>query len=179
MKLATLLLALACLALPSLAQHAPPVRQNPVLLAELNNDIWLPFSEAYTDGDSAAYLALLAPDFLRVEGDRKVIRNLADYTTSVRRTFEGAADREEKLNISFRFTERIARGDLASERGIYELVLADNDGNVERLYGRFHVIARKLEGKWRLVMDYDSNEGGTITRATFLAAAFLEDFKRF
>ena len=179
MKPATLLLSLACLALTAVAQVAPPVRQNPLLLAELNADIWIPFAEAYNDGDAAAHLALHAPDFIRVEGDRKVIRPLADYATSVRRTFEGAADREEKLNISFRFTERIARGDLASERGIYELVLADNDGNVERLYGRFHTIARKLEGKWRLVVDYDSSEGGAVTRADFLAAAFHEDFKRF
>lgn len=179
MKPAALFLALAALVLPALAQDAPPARQNPVLLAELNADIWVPFTEAYTDGDVPALLALLAPDFIRVEGDRRQIRALADYATSVRRTFEGAADREEKLNISFRFTERIARGDLASERGVYELVLADNEGNVERLYGRFHAVARKLEGKWRLLLDYDSNEGDTVTRAAFLAAASAEDFRRF
>lgn len=161
------------------AAPSTPSRQNPALLAELNRDIWTPFSEAYADGTHEPYLALHAPDFIRVEGGRKNIRNLAEYSTVVRRTFEGWADREEKAGISFRFFERIVRGDLASERGVFELVLADNDGNVERFYGQFHVIARKIEGRWRILVDYDSDENGTIDRADFLAAAAEDDFKRF
>lgn len=156
-----------------------PLRQNPALLAELNDQVWIPFSDAYTDNNVDAYLALHAPDFIRVEGDNKRIRNLAEYSTAVRRSFEGWEDREEKAGISFRFLERIVRPDFASERGVYELTLADNEGNVERLYGQFHVIARKLEGRWRIAIDYDSSEGGTIDRAAFLAAAAFDDFKRF
>lgn len=164
------------------AQDAPPppaARQNPVLLAELNRDLWVPFSEAYADQDAEAYLALLAPEFVRVVGDRKQVQNFTEYATAVRRSFAGWQDREDKAGISFRFLERIVRGNLASERGVYELTLADNDGNVERIYGQFHVIARKVEGRWRMIVDYDSSEGGMIDRASFLAAAAQEDLKRF
>ncbi|HYC70157.1 MAG TPA: DUF4440 domain-containing protein [Opitutaceae bacterium] len=178
------LLAFVLTILPSLirAQEAPPsapARQSPALLAELNRDLWTPFSDAYTDGDAEAYLALQAPDFVRVEGDRRIIRTLAEYSTLIRRTFDGWKDRDEKAGISFRFLERIVRGDLASERGVYELTLADNDGNVERIYGRFHVISRKIDGRWRIAMDYDSTERGTVDRGAFLEAAAFDDLKSF
>lgn len=176
------LIALAALAPVLSAQEpapAPVVRQNPQLLAELNRDLWMPFTESYADQEAEAYVALLAPEFIRVDGDRKGVRNFAEYTTAIRRTFAGWLDREEKAGISFRFFERIVRGDLASERGVYELTLADNDGNVERIYGQFHVLARKVEGRWRMVVDYDSTENGAIDRGAFLAAAAVDDFKRF
>lgn len=180
MKTLLLLLALSA-ALPAAAQEPPaaPARQNPAVLAELNRDIWAPFSDAYADGDPEAYLALHAADFIRVDGDRKRIRSLGEYAGAVRHSFAGWAEREEKVGISFRFSERIARPDIASERGVYELTIADNDGNVERLYGRFHVIARRIDGRWRIVVDYDSSENGTIDRSHFLAAAAVDDFKRF
>jgi ketosteroid isomerase-like protein len=179
-RLLALVLVVACpLALAQEPAPAPVARQNPQLLAELYRDLWLPFTESYADQEAEAYVALLAPDFIRVDGDRKGVRNFAEYTTAIRRTFAGWLDREEKAGISFRFFERIVRGDLASERGVYELTLADNDGNVERIYGQFHVIARKIEGRWRMVVDYDSTENGSIDRGAFLAAAAVDDFKRF
>lgn len=173
-----LLLLATCLALPASGQRAP-AKQDPALLAELNRDLWLPFQEAYRDGDPEKYLALHLPDFIRGEGNAKVVRTLEEYADGVRRSFAIWAERQLTIDLQFRFLERIVKGAQASERGIYQFVLTGPDGKVQRFHGQFHTFARKVDGRWRFAVDYDSNEGGTIDEARYLAAAAVDDLSRF
>ena len=46
-------------------------------------------------------------------------------------------------------------------------------------YGRFHTFARKEEGRWRIAVDYDSDEGGTIDDAAFAAGTEMDDVAAF
>ena len=43
----------------------------------------------------------------------------------------------------------------------------------------FHVLFRKEEGVWKILMDYDSSEGNTIGAEHFLNAYHIEDFSTF
>lgn len=178
LRLPCLLLLATGLTLSAFAQRAP-AKQDPALLAELNRDLWLPFHEAYRDGDAEKYIALHLPDFIRGEGNAKVVRTLEEYADGVRRSFAIWAERQLTIDLQFRFLERIAKGAQASERGIYQFVLTGPDGKVQRFYGQFHTFARKVDGRWRFAVDYDSNEGGTIDEARYLAAAAVDDFSRF
>lgn len=177
----SLLFAVLCLfAGTALAQQPPaPARQDPALLAELNRDIWTPFHEAYRDGEPEKYIALHRQEFIRGEGSRKVVRTLSEYSEGVRRSFEIWKQRGLKIDIQFRFSERIAKGAQASERGIYRLALTTPEGKRDVLHGQFHTFARKVDGRWQFVVDYDSDEGGTIGEAQYLAAAAADDFSRF
>lgn len=162
------------------AQTPPaPAKQDPALLAELNAQIWIPFHEAYRDGAPEKYIALHRPEFIRGEGSRKVVRTLDEYAAGVRRSFEIWKQRGLKIDLQFRFRERIVKGAQASERGIYRFALTHPDGSEERFYGQFHTFTRKVDGRWQFVVDYDSDEGGTVDEAKYLAAAAVDDFSRF
>jgi hypothetical protein len=39
--------------------------------------------------------------------------------------------------------------------------------------------AREDAGRWRIAVDYDSTEGGTVTEATFAAATGVDDVEAF
>lgn len=175
-----LVLPLAALFTTLFAQQPPaPAKQDPALLAEINHHIWIPFHEAYRDGEPEKYLALHHPDFIRGEGTLKVVRTLDEYGAGVRRSFAIWKQRGLKIDLQFRFIERIIKGAQASERGIYQFTLTAADSKVQKFYGQFHTFARKIDGRWQLVVDYDSDESGRIDEAAFLSAATVDDFSRF
>lgn len=180
-RLPTLLAALVIGLTAGFAQEGPlpATRQPRSLLTELNRDIWTPYTAAFNTQEPEKYLGLLAPDFVRIEGDQLVIRPRAEYVARLRRSFDDWKDRDLRPEFEFRFTERIVRGSLASERGIYQFVLYDPEGNTERYFGTFHLLARKIDDAWKITVEYDSNEEGSITRTEFLRAAALTDFSRF
>jgi ketosteroid isomerase-like protein len=70
-------------------------------------------------------------------------------------------------------------GDLASERGVYRLTARRADGDQRVFHGRFHTFARKVDGRWRIAVDYDSDEGGTVTPNAFDAAVEIDDVLAF
>ena len=179
MRLLLLLLSFSLLFATAALAQAQPARQDPALLAELNRDIWTPFHEAYRDGEPKKYLALHRPEFIRGEGSRKVVRTLDEYAAGVRRSFEIWKEGGLRIDLQFRFLERIAKGAQASERGIYQFTQTKPDGTTQRFFGRFHTFARKTDGRWQLVVDYDSDENGTIDETSFAAAAAVDDFSRF
>lgn len=162
------------------AQTPPaPAKQDPALLAELNAQIWIPFHEAYRDGEAEKYIALHRPEFIRGEGSRKVVRTLDEYAAGVRRSFAIWKERGLKIDLQFRFFERIVKGAQASERGIYRFTLTANDGKTQTFYGQFHTFSRKVDGRWQFVVDYDSDEGGAVDAGRYDAAAAVDDFSRF
>ena len=73
------------------------------------------------------------------------------------------------MKIEFRFIERISSEGKASERGIYKLTVTTGRNEPQFYFGKFHVILTK-ETKWKLLMNYDSDEYGTIGEEDFFAA---------
>jgi len=144
-------------------------------LQTLNDDVWLPLSRTYADADVDRYLGLHAPDFVWVRPDEGIIEGLDDYGTRIRQSF---ADLPEGVTVrlAFRFTERIASADLASERGIVRMSGDGPRGPLPVRYSRFHTIARRGAGRWRLVVDYD---GGHADETDFEAAQAVDDLRTF
>ncbi|MEU0879750.1 hypothetical protein ABZ345_14180 [Lentzea sp. NPDC005914] len=104
------------------------------LLRQLNDDIWHPFKLAYSTLDAAAFLDLHAPELIRAGGQTKQVFGFADYCDQTEKWFAGLADRSNSVAISFRFVERIASNDLASERGFFKIVSKRADGDVRTFY---------------------------------------------
>ena len=137
---------------------------------ELNHDVWRPFMEAYTQRDTAAFAQLYAPDLIRVEAATRWVGGLDAYLDRTATFFEDMTDRGATISIAFRFVERVVDGPIASERGVYRIDML-LPAEAERVfYGRFHTFARKSTGRWRIVVDYDTTEGGTVDEDTFAAA---------
>lgn len=144
-------------------------------LHELNNDIWVPFSRAYVDLDVDRYLALHASDFTWVRADDGIIEGLDDYSARVRQSFAGLPA-GVTLRLDFRFTERIASPSLASERGIVRMSGNGPRGPMPVRHTVFHTIARRADGRWRFVVDYD---GGATDTDAFDAAHAVDDVAPF
>lgn len=67
---------------------------------------------------------------------------------------------------------------MASERGIYALTRREG-GESRTFYGQFHVLFKKQAGVWQILMDYDSDEGGSIGETQFLEAHPIDDLEPF
>jgi uncharacterized protein (TIGR02246 family) len=147
------------------------------LLAELNRDLWHPFVAAYAALDPDAFMALNHPDVAVISGSGKQLDGYAGHDRQMREFFAMVAARGDRIGIEFRFHERIAAGDLASERGLFRLSVVPTDGELRTRYGRFHTVARRADGRWRFAVDYDTDEGADET--AFDAAAEVDDLARF
>jgi hypothetical protein len=148
-------------------------------LLEINKDIWTPFSEAYASGDADKYLALHSKDFVRASKSGDNTTDLDGYSKSVLRSFNRNAINGSKATIEFRFFERFASSSTASERGIYKYTYYPLNGTPSSGYGKFHVVSRKEDGIWKILMDYDSDENKTIDEDDFEAAFAAHDIRKF
>jgi ketosteroid isomerase-like protein len=149
------------------------------LLQALNDDIWYPFPRTYLERDAQAHLALFAPELIRAGG--KEVIDFETYATQMRGFFATVAERGDAFTIDFRFTERLAAGGLACERGVFRITatLALGEGSVS--YGRFHVFARQIDGRWRITADHDTrtDQGGPVSEDHFAAAKAVDDLAAF
>ncbi|MEV6238910.1 DUF4440 domain-containing protein [Lentzea sp. NPDC051838] len=149
------------------------------LLRQLNDDIWHPFRLAYAKLDAPAFLDLHAPELIRAGGQTKELLGFEDYSDQVAKWFAGLADRGSSVTISFRFVERIASDALASERGIFQIRSRRANGDERTFYGRFHTYARRTDGRWRICVDYDTDERSATLESEFLAAVDADDVEAF
>jgi ketosteroid isomerase-like protein len=149
------------------------------LLKEINRDIWLPFMEAYATNNAEKYLALHAKDFIRGIGDQNIVTDLQGYGEGSKQMFKNAKESGAKFKIDFRFLKRIANAQSAYEIGIYQFTAINPKGEVQNYYGKFHVVSRKENNVWKILVDYDSSENATINEDTFKQGFTLDDFSKF
>lgn len=149
------------------------------ILESINKEIWQPFSLAYQNLTAETYVNLHSREFIRAMGDSKGVKNLEQYAQSVYTFFDNIKNNNAKIQIGFRFTERIANEYSASERGIFELIVLKANGEKTAYYGKFHVFLRKENNHWRILVDYDSNENGSITKENYDAAFGMEEYEKF
>lgn len=149
------------------------------LLDELNRDIWHPFRRTYRTRDLDGFLGLYHLDLIRAGGPTKEVYGFDRLAADTRDWFTEVSASGDSFDIEFRFTERIAAGELASERGCYRITVTPADGDDRVLHGRFHTFARKTGGRWRIVTDYDTDDDGAITAEMFAAGAGVDDTARF
>ncbi len=150
--------------------HIPQDAENLARLREIDRDIWAPFMEAYATEDAGKYINLHTPDLVRATGGKDAgVKDLANYKANVQGQFEWTKGQKAKPSIAFAFFERVAGAATASERGIYRYTLTYSDGEQFHYYGKFHVILRKMDGTWKIAVDYDSDEDGGVGEADFAA----------
>jgi hypothetical protein len=126
---------------------------------EINEQVWKPFIATFNELDSDGFLAVHSQDLIRAARDGKEILNWAQYLEQQRKGDKRTRDEGSKRIIELRFTERIAN-----------TTQAIDVGSTQSYFGRFHVAMRKENGTWKILVDTDSSEGGTISEKEFLAA---------
>ena len=145
---------------------------------EINEQVWKPFTKAIMNQDVATFASLHSTDLVRAERNSGKILDLAEYRKNMEAGWPGWKESlvKNKINYTFelRFTERISNGNLAYEVGYFKNESVSPTGEKRIGYGQFHVTLRKENGAWKILVDSDSNLGGTITEEMFMTAKPLE-----
>lgn len=137
---------------------------------QMERDVWIPLLVASNTFDAEAFLAVQSKDMVRVSVDSKEIYGLARYQEEIREGFKRAKGRGIVRKSEMRFTERTASKDLAYETGYFRSQSTLPSGEERIRYSRFEFILRREKGKWRILLDKDTTEGGRITEEAFRAA---------
>jgi ketosteroid isomerase-like protein len=138
--------------------------------AEINKHVWEPFIASFNSHQADAFMAVHSKDAVRSARDGKTVWNWDEYKKSQTEGDQEDIKAKRKRTLTLRFTERIASNDLAVEVGVYKTSYLLADGKTMDYYGRFHVVLRKENGIWKILVDTDSSENGTIGEKDFMAA---------
>lgn len=139
---------------------------------EINEQVWKTFIKSFNNNDDNGFKAVHSKDILRVIQDDNTILGYDEY-------FKKQPDSIKvkwgswKKNIDLRFIQRIANSDKAFEVGFYKTTSTNTStGETRTGYGKFHVLLRKENGTWKILMDADANEN--TNEAVFLTGAPME-----
>jgi ketosteroid isomerase-like protein len=145
--------------------------------AGINTQVWKPFTRAIMSQDVSAFIALHSKDVVRAELNGNRVLSYTDYLAGMEKSWPGWKESIQKNNTQYifelRFLQRISNGNLAYEVGYFKNLSITN-GQKRESYGKFQVALRKENGVWKILVDSDSNEGGTITEEMFLKAKPLD-----
>lgn len=141
---------------------------------EINEQVWKPFIMGFTTGDTDMFMNVHSKELVRSPRDSKTIQTWDEYYAGTKRGNEQRKASGRKSEIELHFTERIATAQQAIDVGVYKTTSIAPDGQRRSFYGRFHVVLKKESSVWKILVDTDSSEGGTISEKEFLAAKPME-----
>jgi ketosteroid isomerase-like protein len=128
------------------------------LQKEINEQVWKPFIKAFNNNDDEAFRAVHSKDVIRVIQDNNQIMGYDQYFQKIPDSIK-TKWRNWKKNIELRFLQRIASKGKAFEVGFYKTTSTHAMTGEKRTgFGKFHVLLRKENRVWKILMDADANE---------------------
>jgi ketosteroid isomerase-like protein len=141
---------------------------------EIDEQVWIPFTKAITARDPEAFISLHSKDLIRAERNGGKVKNFDQYKQGMMESWpkyaEYAKQKSIKHTFELRFLERHSNGEQAFEVGYFKNETTTPDGEARASYGQFHVALRKENGVWKILVDSDSDNGGSITEEMFVSA---------
>jgi len=148
------------------------VAQTDSLQKEINEQVWKPFIKSFNEMNTDGFMAVHSKEMSRVSQDGKSIYGYEKYYEESKYWNERSKREGRKHNIELRFTQRIAGNDRGFEVGYYKTTSIQPNGESRSSYGKFHVLLRKENNKWKILMDADASE--KTDEPVFLSAQALE-----
>lgn len=139
----------------------------------INKDVWNNFMQAYQDLDASLFNQIHTSDVLRVSINQGSLLVGQEYKDQNLQNFNRWNSQKVKQKIEFSFYKRIQKGNWAYEVGIYKLTRY-NRGSSQSFYGKFQVTLKKVSGVWKIQMDSDTDEEGTIDESHFQKGNILD-----
>ncbi len=156
----------------------PLISQDTTIMAQINTEVWNNFEKAFLTNDVTLFESLHAENIIRIPADKKVIIPGKEYFESQEKSFDWIKINDYQIKMELRFMERICSPEYASERGIFKFRVDDGE-KIRIIYGEFHIILQNINGRWKIILDYDSDEGGAITAESYEKAYDKWNFKPF
>ena len=132
--------------------------QSDSLQKQINEQVWKPFINAFNNDDNEAFKAVHSLDLIRVVQDDNKVLSYDEYLKPVADSIKTKWGKW-KHNIELRFIQRIASDGRAFEIGYYKTASTNVATGEKRVsFGKFHVLLRKENGAWKILMDQDAKE---------------------
>ncbi len=139
---------------------------------QINEQVWKPFIKSFNSDDNGGFKAVHSKDLIRVNQDDNQVTGYEQYFKPVPDSSKAKWGKWKK-NIQLRFIQRIAGNDKAFEVGYYKTTSTNPaTGESRSGYGKFHVLLRKENGVWKILMDADAHE--KTDEAVFMTGKPLE-----
>jgi hypothetical protein len=146
------------LLLLGLIQTTAGFSQPDSLQQQINKQVWKPFIKAFNDLDTEGFMGVHSREMSRVIQDGNLIYGYDKYSMEMKQGNENATKTKQTRMLELRFTQRIAANDRAFEVGYYKFTSIAPNGSIRKGYGKFHVLLRRQNGTWKILMDADSSE---------------------
>jgi ketosteroid isomerase-like protein len=137
---------------------------------EINEQVWKPFIETFSNNNQDGFKAVHSKEVIRVMQDDNTIWDMISISL-LKKNNTGDWSKYKK-SIELRFIQRIAGNDKAFEVGYYNTRTIAPDGKQRSSFGKFHVVLRKENGVWKILVDADS--GKEASEEEFKKAAAME-----
>jgi ketosteroid isomerase-like protein len=137
---------------------------------EINEQVWKPFIKNFNEHNTIGFMAVHSKDVIRSPRDSKAVWNWDEYSREQAAGDQQDIKEKRKRTLELRFTERINGKGKAIDVGVYKTSYLLPDGTKQDFFGRFHVVLRQEKGIWKILVDTDSSENGTVGEKEFLSA---------
>ena len=112
--------------------------------------------QSYTAFDAEAFMAVHTDDVIRAtHGKWAKITVGQSYAESMRANAKRSKEQNRKRSISFIFNERTYGDDHGWETGYYKVVSQRGDEPSQDSYGEFTIVLKKVNGRWKILVDSD------------------------
>ncbi|MBN1649882.1 MAG: nuclear transport factor 2 family protein [Bacteroidales bacterium] len=153
--------------------------QDTNVFRQINTQVWEKFEEAFITNNPELLNSLHTDNVLRIPSDSKTIIIGKEYFENQKKSFAWVLENGYKTLMELRFIERISYDNYASERGIFKIIVIEPGDIKQQYFGKFHMILEKKDEAWKISVNYDSTENGTIDELSFKNASDMWDFKPF
>jgi len=138
------------------------------LQQQINQQVWKPFIQSFNNLDTKGFMSVHSKEMTRVVQDGNTLYGYDRYYRETEQSNQSTIKANRKRTIELRFTQRIASYNKAFEVGYYKFTSVQPDGTSRNGYGKFHVLLRRENGTWKILMDADASE--KTDEATFQSA---------
>ncbi len=137
---------------------------------EIDEQLWKPFIESWGNFDAEKFNDLHTDDVLRASAWS--LRIGSEYKDRNKERFAQNLADKRKRSIQFWFEHRKTNPTLSYEVGYYKVIASKPGEDESYHYARFHVVIKKVDGKWKIAQDWDTNNinGVAVTEADFAKA---------
>lgn len=131
---------------------------------EIDEQLWKSFVHSFNSRNGKKHIEIHTEDVLRIT--KNGIRKGNEYRDQIIKNY-GRKD-QPKREIEFKFEHRIHASNIAYEVGYFKIISFHKEGEKE-YYGRFSVVLKKINGRWKISQDWDVDaiNGVPITKKDF------------
>lgn len=137
--------------LPLLLLLALNLNQNP---KEEIDKFWGEVSRTVATGDFEGYSKTFHKDAVLVNGISETSYPIANALSGWKQGFEDTKAGKMKAGVEFRFSKRLHGETTAHDTGIFKYFAQYQDSNPSVSYIHFEGLMTKVNGEWKMIMEY-------------------------